>query len=210
MAPAPKHRDALVYAAMTLFRRQGYAATGLAEILSVSGAPKGSLYHYFPDGKEAIGEAALQRATEDAGRAMLARMAVLKDAADVMRSHGGAFIVDLLRSHAASMAAGLEESGFADGCAIATIALEAAPHSKRLSAAACMSLNKWSKSLARMMESAGVAPARAAELGDVIVSSIEGALILARVRQDTAVLLRVGEEMARLVSNEFSVKGTVQ
>ena len=42
-----------------LFRRQGYAGTGLNDIVELSGAPKGSLYHYFPDGKASIAEAAV-------------------------------------------------------------------------------------------------------------------------------------------------------
>jgi hypothetical protein len=54
MANAAKHKDALVCTAMRLFRRQGYASTGLQQILSESGAPKGSLYHYFPGGKEGL------------------------------------------------------------------------------------------------------------------------------------------------------------
>ena len=58
MANAARHREALVRTAMRLFRRQGFSGTGLQEILAESGAPKGSLYHYFPGGKEAIGAAA--------------------------------------------------------------------------------------------------------------------------------------------------------
>jgi TetR/AcrR family transcriptional regulator, lmrAB and yxaGH operons repressor len=38
-----------------LLERQGYNATGLNQIVAESGAPKGSLYYYFPDGKEQIG-----------------------------------------------------------------------------------------------------------------------------------------------------------
>jgi len=51
-----------VRAAATLFRRNGYAATGINEIAELAGAPKGSLYHYFPDGKQQIGEAAVRLA----------------------------------------------------------------------------------------------------------------------------------------------------
>ncbi len=54
-----KHKDNIVVAAMSLFRRQGYASTGLNQILQESGAPKGSLYHYFPGGKEQLGLAAV-------------------------------------------------------------------------------------------------------------------------------------------------------
>lgn len=44
-------REKLIVTAATLFQRQGVRATGLAEILKVSGTPKGSLYYYFPKGK---------------------------------------------------------------------------------------------------------------------------------------------------------------
>src|SRR5271165_4876433 len=61
--PMPaQHRQAIVRAAVALFRKQGFAATGLNEILSRSGAPKGSLYHYFPGGKAELGEAAVRQA----------------------------------------------------------------------------------------------------------------------------------------------------
>jgi len=42
------NRSNYLNAAVTLFRRKGYAATGLNDILQQSHAPKGSLYHYFP------------------------------------------------------------------------------------------------------------------------------------------------------------------
>ena len=58
MGAPSRHRSNILNAAVTLFRRRGYAATGLADILQLSGAPKGSLYHYFPQGKEQLGEEA--------------------------------------------------------------------------------------------------------------------------------------------------------
>ena len=47
----PTARTRIVEAAARLFQSQGYAGTGLTEILRASKAPKGSLYHYFPNGK---------------------------------------------------------------------------------------------------------------------------------------------------------------
>ncbi len=44
-------REKLIYAATDLFRRKGYSAAGLTEILQAAGVPKGSLYHHFPGGK---------------------------------------------------------------------------------------------------------------------------------------------------------------
>ena len=64
MKKSTKNREQLARTAMRLFRRKGYASTGLQEILDVSGVPKGSLYYYFPDGKEALAEAAVLMAGE--------------------------------------------------------------------------------------------------------------------------------------------------
>ena len=62
MGAPSRHRSNILNAAVTLFRRKGYAATGLNDILQQSHAPKGSLYHYFPQGKEQLGEEAAQLA----------------------------------------------------------------------------------------------------------------------------------------------------
>jgi TetR/AcrR family transcriptional regulator, lmrAB and yxaGH operons repressor len=191
MAPAQKHREGLISAAMTLFRRQGYAATGLAEILAESGAPKGSLYHYFPDGKEAVGEAALRWAAEKMGGAMLQMAADNPDPRDFIRAYSQA------------AAAGLESSAFREGCALATVTLEAVPQSPRITSASRDAFDGWNRMVARSLRHAGAAPERALVLAEFIISSFEGALILARVRQDTAPILRVAEELARVVDNEL-------
>ena len=70
MAAAAKHREALLAASVRLFRQKGYAATGLAEILAESGAPKGSLYHYFPGGKAEIGAEAVKLAGKTVTRTL--------------------------------------------------------------------------------------------------------------------------------------------
>ena len=62
MGARPKHRDRLVRAAAELFRQRGYAATGINDILGLAAAPKGSFYHYFPGGKEALGAEAVRYA----------------------------------------------------------------------------------------------------------------------------------------------------
>ena len=54
-------RDRLLVAAQRLFRKRGYHATGLSDILEAALAPKGSLYHHFPGGKEAIGVCVVEK-----------------------------------------------------------------------------------------------------------------------------------------------------
>lgn len=47
-------RDKILETASRLFQLQGYHATGLNQIIKESGSPKGSLYYYFPKGKEEL------------------------------------------------------------------------------------------------------------------------------------------------------------
>ncbi|WP_027257967.1 TetR/AcrR family transcriptional regulator [Leisingera aquimarina] len=54
----PPTRERLIRAAARLFRNKGYSGTGLAELLAEAGAPKGSLYHHFPNGKSDLALAA--------------------------------------------------------------------------------------------------------------------------------------------------------
>lgn len=54
-------RERLLVAAQRLFRKRGYHATGLSDILEAAHAPKGSLYHHFPGGKEAIGVCVVEK-----------------------------------------------------------------------------------------------------------------------------------------------------
>src|SRR3979490_3223935 len=112
MPAIPKHRAPIVDAAVRLFRRQGYAGTGLNDIVDASGAPKGSLYHYFPAGKASIAVAAV----EEAGARVASTMAAL---GNETRSTG-----DLLRGHARLLAGWMRKSGFRDGCPITTVLLE--------------------------------------------------------------------------------------
>ena len=51
--PIPPTRDRILYATAELFRRQGYAGTGLKQVVAEAQAPFGSLYHHFPGGKRA-------------------------------------------------------------------------------------------------------------------------------------------------------------
>ena len=58
-------RERMIESAITLMRRSGYSGVGINEVLAESGAPKGSMYHYFPDGKRQVAAEAL---TTYAGR----------------------------------------------------------------------------------------------------------------------------------------------
>src|SRR5271163_3260321 len=123
MPAVPKHRQPIVDAAVTLFRRQGYAGTGLNDIVDASGAPKGSLYYYFPNGKASIAVAAV----EEAGRRVAETMEKLG-----RETHSTG---ELLRGHARLLSGWMRKSGFRDGCPITTVLLELAPKDRAVAEA---------------------------------------------------------------------------
>lgn len=179
-------RDAFLKSTAELLRSQGYAATGLNEIVARSGAPKGSLYFHFPGGKEQLAAAAMTRSGELLAGAMAAVLASHDDLGAALAS-----LVDAL-------AAGLEASGYRDGCPVATVALEKAGDSQELTAVAELAFDSWLEVLRGRLEVSGLSSAAAERRALLVLSAIEGALLLARVRRDLSPLLAVREELVEL------------
>ena len=184
MAQAPRHRDAIVQTAARLFRQQGFAATGLNQIIEESGAPKGSLYHYFPEGKEAIGAAAVAWA----GERVVQTLAGLDSETD---SPG-----ELVRRYADLLGGWMASSDFRDGCPIATTLLETAPRSALIRDAGALALAAWARVFSDALQARGAEPLRAARLAALAVAAIEGALLQARVAESRQPLLDAAEELA--------------
>jgi TetR/AcrR family transcriptional repressor of lmrAB and yxaGH operons len=179
MPRAAVHKANLVQAAMRLFRRQGYASTGLAQILAESGAPRGSLYHYFPSGKEALGEAAV----ELAGRRIHEMLSAHAERhADPKR---------FLRAYGRTMAGWMADSEFRSGCPIATTLLETAPASPAITAAGKGAIDSWVEVIAGVFTRAGEGPREARRRAELVIAAMEGALILARVRRSGRPILDV-------------------
>ncbi|SJZ33768.1 transcriptional regulator, TetR family [Enhydrobacter aerosaccus] len=186
MAPPRKHRDALLGSAVTLFRKQGYAATGLAEILEASGAPKGSLYHYFPGGKAEIGAEAVQRAGETVA-------ATLRTLAAEASSPG-----ELLERYLTLLAGWMRKSGYRDGCPITTTLLETVPEHGAIRDAGQAAFAAWAEIIADSARRSGIAPKRAASLARFAIAALEGALIQCRVNGDDTPLKEAAIELRAL------------
>src|SRR5215510_9787265 len=166
MANAAQHKDNLVRTAMRLFREQGYASTGLQQILTESGAPKGSLYYYFPDGKEALGRAAVELAGE-----LIAQM--LSSLAE-RHKQPKAFI----KAYCEVMAGWMQESEFRSGCPIATTMLETAPRSPALTKTGTGVLDRWIEIVASVFANAGLSQREAKVRAQLLIATMEGALLL--------------------------------
>ncbi|MGI9285331.1 MAG: TetR/AcrR family transcriptional regulator [Pseudomonadales bacterium] len=169
MSAVPIHKESLVRTAMRLFRRQGYASTGLNQILSESGAPKGSLYHYFPGGKEELAVAAVGLAGS-----MIRQM--LEDLSQTKRSSR-----TFVKGYCDTMAHWMEESGYRSGCPIATTMLETTPDSPALVKAGQAALESWVSVISDVFLRDGTGANDAQKKALALIGAVQGALILARV-----------------------------
>src|SRR3989442_13851453 len=61
---ATNSRASMVRSAASLIRSRGVNATSFSDVLADSGAPRGSIYHHFPDGKRQLAEDAIQWTSE--------------------------------------------------------------------------------------------------------------------------------------------------
>ncbi len=182
--PDPKIRRRIVATMARLLRQQGFAATGLNELVSASGAPKGSLYHYFPGGKAEVAAEALVFAGSLVQSTLEALRQTERTPAAMVLAYG------LL------LAGWMEKSGFADGCPITTTLLETAPADARLAGIGRDAFASWQSVFAGALRDA-----RAENADDLALSAImmiEGALILTRVRRDAAPIRVATEQIAKL------------
>lgn len=193
-SPMPRisdSRDRIVRSAAALFRRQGFAATGWRQVIAESEAPWGSQAHHFPGGKEQLAVDALTSAAEEYEQ-------MLRYA---MSQHGPA---DAVRMWTKVGARELERSGWADGCPIATVALEEAAQSEAIGTVCHHAFTSWRTVIAEALTAAGLAEDDAADLALAVLAGIEGGLLLTRAARDGDVLITVGQQLAGLVETRIA------
>ena len=171
--PRPdRHRADLVAATGQLLRRRGYSGTSVSDFLDAAGAANGSLYHHFPGGKEELASAAIEAAAEQVEAALLSAFDATDDVvAAAQRSIDG-------------MIAAFEADP-RDGCPVAPTAIDAAGVSEELRLAAAAAFARWSAVFERALRRTRDADTAAAQ-ARVLLSAIEGALLLDRTSHGTA------------------------
>lgn len=148
----------------------------VADVLALSGAPRGSLYHHFPEGKVALAAAAVEASGAAVRRHLLRLAAYHPTPKAFFRAYGEALGDWMTASH------------FRDGCPLATVMLETASEEPRLQAAGQAAFLSWRAVIAALFRKAGDAPATAEARALRCLAVVEGALLLARVQQSTDLL----------------------
>jgi len=183
-------RDRMVDAAIAGMRTCGLAGAGINQVIAASGAPKGSLYHYFPGGKLELAREALERFGEQ--RLQELRTALSGDTSPDQK-------VQRIFKRAAK---GLALEDFRYGCAVAGVTLDLDADSAALAPVCGALLDAWAQTVTEVFEPLPAARRRA--LARFVIAAFEGALVQARAARSTQPMLEAGELAASLVRAELS------
>ena len=179
-------REKLIVTAATLFQRQGVRATGLAEILKVSGTPKGSLYYYFPKGKTELIAAAIDYAGTNIKNHVQAALASEVDPAKA---------IERLFSE---IAAHISETGHLDNVSISLVALETTDEPS-LQRACTRLFTELEAMYTAKLEASGIASEAAAALGQLIQAATEGSCTIVATKGQPEQLLVTARLLQQMI-----------
>ena len=186
-------RNRMIQSAALLFRENGYSGTGFRDVIEHSGAPRGSIYHHFPGGKEQLAADTVEWASAVFER----RITRAAESGDPIVALG--IFVDGWREV-------LEESNFRAGCPIVAVAVEADAGSTATTAAAG-AFARWQDLIAHALLGAGVGRTDARRLATLVVAGIEGAILMCRARQDIRPLRDVHRALEATLRTAISWHG---
>ena len=157
-------RERMVLGAMRLLATKGLEGVSFSTVLEATGAPRGSIYHHFPEGKNQLIELAVQRA----GQYLLAAMETpARTGAVEVAEH----FFEIWRNV-------LHQSDFQAGCAV--LAVTVATHEPALLKQARDVFRAWQGQLTLQLTKGGLKPNQAKAVATVMITSVEGAMVLSR------------------------------
>jgi TetR/AcrR family transcriptional regulator, lmrAB and yxaGH operons repressor len=178
-------RARMVRSAAALFGARGFCGTSFADVLADSGAPRGSIYHHFPGGKNQLAEDAIGLTSEQV-------LAHLRGCPDGTAAGVLAWFIDLWRQSVLA-------SGARSGCPVAGVAIDTGSTAGHLIDAARTAFSAWTGGLAAQLEAAGVPADRAGSIATASLAAMEGALILCRAAGNSRPLEATAQELMNLL-----------
>lgn len=158
-----------------VFRRHGYEGTSLTRITEGTGLGKGSLYHFFPGGKEEMAAAVLAHIDDWFQRNVYTPLRQAGSARE-----GIAAMFDEVSRY------------FLSGRKVCLVGVFALGNERdRFAQAVSAYFRDWTGALAAALEKGGLAAAAAQALAEEIVAGIQGGLVLSRALNDPQVYGRM-------------------
>lgn len=185
--PVVGTRERIVRAASQLMQRHGYDGTGIKQISVTASATPGSVYHFFPGGKQELAVAVIRSGEQEFIDELSAVMRAESDPAEALR-----IFTELL-------ADGLRASGWHSGCPVAATAIGASSRLPDIQAAAAEALSHWHELVFERLKAAGIDEGEARELAHTVISTLEGAELAAQLSRSREPLDLAGKHLARLI-----------
>ena len=167
-----------------IFRECGYPGSSLTAITQRTGLGKGSLYHFFPNGKEEMAEAVLDDVTAWFEAHVFS---VLRDSKDP-----GPGIRNMFKAVNRYFNSGNRI------CLVGAFALDDTRN--RFETRISAYFDAWTQALADALKRNGFSKKNAKETAEDIVVGIQGALVLARSQQNPKVFTRTLKRLQKRVS----------
>ena len=180
---ATSTRDLMIDGARRLLAEKGLQETSFSEVLAATGAPRGSIYHHFPEGKDQL----IGLAVERAGASAL----------EVMEATSGRPAAEVVDTFVKLWRAVLERAGFRMGCAV--LAVTVATDDAALLDRAATVFRDWRAQLARLLEQGGMTASRAPSFAATLIAATEGAVAIARAERSMEPFDLVAGELRALV-----------
>jgi TetR/AcrR family transcriptional repressor of lmrAB and yxaGH operons len=178
-------RARMVRSAASLIRTRGVTGTSFSEVIEDSGAPRGSIYHHFPQGKEQLAEDAIKWTSD--------RVLAHQRSCPASTPSGVLdWFIDMWRHTVVA-------SGGAAGCVVAGVAVDTTPDAEALMSVVRATFQSWVDLLAEQLETTGVPAGRARGIAVATLAGMEGALILCRAHRNVSPLEGVAAELSRLL-----------
>jgi len=162
-------RERMLDSTSTLIRQRGASATSLDDILAHSGAPRGSLYYYFPGGRTQLIEETVERAGASIEQ--------------LIASAGDHSLIEVFEAFVKAWRDDLIASSFQAGCPVLAVAIETDDETPQLTEAAARAFTSWRSALAALLRRHGASPAEARRLANLVIAAVEGAVALSRAEQ---------------------------
>lgn len=193
----PGPRERMVAGAAELIRARGVVGVGVRQIVEHAQAPRGSVQHYFPGGKD-------QLVAEAVALAAAHTAAVFERAADAEPALSPAQLVEVICGYWRRV---LEGSDFGAGCTVFCTAV--LTHGQdAVQPVVGEAFDRWQRPLSRALRRAGVSePSQADGLAVLLIASVEGAIVLARAQRSVAPLEAVGVQLVRSIEAAATVGG---
>ena len=182
-------RARMIGSMQRLLQTKGYSASGLIELVADSRAPKGSIYHHFPGGKEEIAAAAIRASGAEAAAATARALAGARTPAAGLR-----VVLQWLSDQLAS-------SNYRYGCPIATTTLEIASESDVVQEACAEAYKAWHAAIADRLVVDGFRKRPAEDAATLVLSAMEGALILCRAQRSVRPLKVLADNVRALLDS---------